>query len=331
MSRPSKIDLAGRRLEQPHDAAPHRRLAAARLADHAERLALADGERDVVDCLHRADLLLEDDAARHREVLLQVLDDEQLLAEAAVLRSRPRPQRPRRRSGRRLRLAGPAVSLTRRPSPRRIAARFAAQASTRVCSSRWQRKGGRAPWKSSSAGSSLAADVHRELAARVERAARRRPQQRRRLAGDLLQALLDHVHPRQRAEQPPRVRHLRPVEELVDARALDDAAAVHDEHLARELGDDAEVVRDHDDRHVELALQVLHQVEDLRLRRHVERGRRLVGDQDLGVVDQRHRDHHALPHAARELVRVVVDALVGARDLRRARGCRSRAGVRPCG
>ena len=56
------------------------------------------------------------------------------------------------------------------------------------------------------------------------------------------------------------------------------------------------------------------QLEDLRLRRHVERRRRLVGDQQVGVVDQRHRDHHALAHAARELVRVVVDAPLGARD-----------------
>ena len=82
-----------------------------------------------------------------------------------------------------------------------------------------------------------------------------------------------------------------------------------------ELGDDAEVVGDHHDRHLVLGLQLLHQPQDLRLRGHVERGRRLVGDQDLRVVDQRHRDHHALAHAARELVRVVVDALVGARDL----------------
>ena len=51
------------------------------------------------------------------------------------------------------------------------------------------------------------------------------------------------------------------------------------------------------------------QLEDLRLHGDVERGRRLVGDQQLGVVGQRHRDHRALAHAARELVRVGVDAL----------------------
>ena len=58
------------------------------------------------------------------------------------------------------------------------------------------------------------------------------------------------------------------------------------------------------------ALQRAHQIEDLRLDRDVERGRRLVGDQQLRVAGERHRDHHALPHAARELVRIVVEALL---------------------
>ena len=57
------------------------------------------------------------------------------------------------------------------------------------------------------------------------------------------------------------------------------------------------------------------QVEDLRLDRHVERRRRLVGDQELRLARERHRDHRALAHAARELVRVVADAA------RRRPGC----------
>ena len=64
------------------------------------------------------------------------------------------------------------------------------------------------------------------------------------------------------------------------------------------------------------SLQLLDQLEDLRLHRHVERGRRLVGDQQLRVADQRHRDHRALAHTAGELVRVVVVAA------RRRSGCR---------
>ena len=56
------------------------------------------------------------------------------------------------------------------------------------------------------------------------------------------------------------------------------------------------------------------QLEDLRLHRDVERGRRLVGDQQLRVVDERHRDHHALAHAAGELVRVAARARRGVGD-----------------
>ena len=46
-------------------------------------------------------------------------------------------------------------------------------------------------------------------------------------------------------------------------------------------GDDAEIVRDQDDARARLLLQLLDQFENLRLNRHVERGRRLVGDQQL--------------------------------------------------
>ena len=67
-------------------------------------------------------------------------------------------------------------------------------------------------------------------------------------------------------------------------RVLDDPAGVHDRDLVGDLGDDAEVVGDDHDRGVELALQALDQLEDLRLDRHVERRRRLVGDQQLRVV-----------------------------------------------
>ena len=65
------------------------------------------------------------------------------------------------------------------------------------------------------------------------------------------------------------------------------------------------------------ALHLAQQVEDLRLHGDVERGRRLVGDDQRRLAGQRHRHHHALPHAARQLVRVVVDAL--SRDRRSAR------------
>ena len=54
--------------------------------------------------------------------------------------------------------------------------------------------------------------------------------------------------------------------------------------------------------------------QDLGLHGDVERGGRLVGDQQLGVERHGHRDHGPLPHAAGELVRVVVHPAVRLRD-----------------
>jgi hypothetical protein len=97
-------------------------------------------------------------------------------------------------------------------------------------------------------------------------------------------------------------------EDRVLVGVLDDPPGVHHGDVVGDLGDHAEIVGDHHDRGVELGAQPLDEVEDLGLDRHVERRRRLVGDDQLGVVDERHGDHHALAHAARELVRVGVHA-----------------------
>ena len=51
-----------------------------------------------------------------------------------------------------------------------------------------------------------------------------------------------------------------------------------------------------------LTPQVRHQRQDLRLHRHVQRGGRLVGDQQRRPAQQRGGDHHPLAHAAGELV-----------------------------
>ena len=75
-----------------------------------------------------------------------------------------------------------------------------------------------------------------------------------------------------------------------------------------------EVVRDQDDRHAVLDLQRLHQLDDLRLDGDVERGRRLVRDQQLRVERQRHGDHRPLSHSAGELVGIVVDSALRPRD-----------------
>ena len=103
-------------------------------------------------------------------------------------------------------------------------------------------------------------------------------------------------------------------EETVGAAGLHEHAGVHHVHALAHAGDDAEVVRDHDQRRVALGDEGLQDLEDLRLDRHVESGRRLVGDQQLRLAREGDRNHRPLPHPARELVRIVLEALLRARD-----------------
>src|SRR5436189_2192182 len=97
-------------------------------------------------------------------------------------------------------------------------------------------------------------------AAWPELAAGRRPDQRRRRSLDRVQPFLPWtIEPRYRSEQTPRVGHLRVVEELPGRSLLDDASRVHDDDLVGDVGHDAQVVRDQDDRRVELVLQAVDQ------------------------------------------------------------------------
>ena len=56
------------------------------------------------------------------------------------------------------------------------------------------------------------------------------------------------------------------------------------------------------------------QLNDLRLDRHVERRGRLVGEKNCRIVCDRDRNDDALAHAARELVRILAEAVVGLRN-----------------
>ncbi len=106
----------------------------------------------------------------------------------------------------------------------------------------------------------------------------------------------------------------RPGEQRLGVGELSDLAGVHDSHPVRAARDHAQVVGDEDDRHAKTQPQVVDELEDLLLDRHVQRGGGLVRDQELRLACQRHRDHHALPHAAGELVRVFLDPLPHSRD-----------------
>jgi hypothetical protein len=92
----------------------------------------------------------------------------------------------------------------------------------------------------------------------------------------------------------------------VDRSRLHHAPAVHDHDLVGHVGYHAEVVRDQQHRHVEFLLQILDELQDLRLDGDVERGGGLIGDQQRRAADQRHGDHGALAQAAGKLERIGV-------------------------
>ncbi|ABA48402.1 hypothetical protein BURPS1710b_2632 [Burkholderia pseudomallei 1710b] len=140
----------------------------------------------------------------------------------------------------------------------------------------------------------------------------------------------DRQHGRHRALRPAvqqalRVRVLGRIEDPLDRPALDEPALLHHRDPLGEAPHEIQIVRDEQHRHPALGrrvtLQFEQQLDDLRADRHVERGGRLVGEQQARPACERHRDHRALPLAARQLVRIAVDALVrpvdpGAREQR---------------
>ena len=97
-------------------------------------------------------------------------------------------------------------------------------------------------------------------------------------------------------------------EHLFERAGLHDPSLAHDRHPVGDLRDHTEVVGDEEEAHAALALELLHQSEDLGLHRHVEGGGRLVRDEQAGTAGGGHRDHHALALSAGEPVGVLVHA-----------------------
>ena len=104
---------------------------------------------------------------------------------------------------------------------------------------------------------------------------------------------------------------------LLDRPAFDDLAVVHHANPVGKLAHDAEIVGDEQHRHAEPRLRVLQQLENLRLHSDVERRGRLVGNQQIGFVGQRHGNHDALALATGKLMRVTPEAAfrIGNADL----------------
>ena len=115
-------------------------------------------------------------------------------------------------------------------------------------------------------------------------------------------------------EQHPGVGVLGGGEDRPGRAGLDDLAGLHHRDAVGDAADDAEVVGDEEHPHALGLLDVGEERQDLRLDGDVERGGRLVGDQHVGAVGERHRDHHPLALAAGELVRVGAEPRLGVAD-----------------
>jgi len=105
------------------------------------------------------------------------------------------------------------------------------------------------------------------------------------------------------------------LEDDFDRPFLDDPARVEDADAIAHLRDDGEVVADEEDCRLELRLELRDEVEHLRLHRRVEPGGRLVEDQELRILRERHGDHDALLHPAGELMRIARQHARGVGDL----------------
>ena len=84
---------------------------------------------------------------------------------------------------------------------------------------------------------------------------------------------------------------------------LDHFAEIHDRHSMADMFDDAQVVGDEQISQMHLLLQLLQQIDDLRLNRNIEGRHRLIADDKLGTDRQGAGDADALALAAAEFMR----------------------------
>ena len=217
-------------------------------------------------------------AVRPTSILAIVVLPEPGLADdrqrAAVRHREGRRRRPRRRSPYSLRSRRLEDGLRHgaptsgRPLGQRRAARAARMQRTRPPSS--ASTGGRAARHASWAKAQRGANA--QPSGRLERATRA-PRDRRQAVRACA------VDRRARAGQRRGVRVQRAVVQARGSRGLDDLPGVHDRRAVAHRRRELEVVGDEQQRHAALAAQLVEDRHDLGLGRHVERGRRLVGEQ----------------------------------------------------
>ena len=97
------------------------------------------------------------------------------------------------------------------------------------------------------------------------------------------------------------------IENIIRRSSFADASAVHDNDLIAHGGNDAKIMSDQNDRHTQLLLKILHQLQNLSLNGYVQSRRRLICDQNVRLAGKCHGDHNTLTHTAGELKRILLD------------------------
>ena len=160
----------------------------------------------------------------------------------------------------------------------------------------------------------LVAQAFEEIsAARPEVAALRALMRQRQLAGNGNERIVVLVRSRHRdrAEQALGVGVAHRAEHVADRASLDRLARIHHRHFVAGFEDEPEIVGDEQRRSAGAGGEVLDERDDARFHRDVERGGRLVEDEQLRLRQQRHRDDDALLLAAAQLMRIGAHDAVG--------------------
>ena len=116
-------------------------------------------------------------------------------------------------------------------------------------------------------------------------------------------------------------------QEVVGGTLLHHVAPAHHGNAVCHVGNNSEIMGDHQKAHLILLCQLFQQVEDLRLRGHVQRGGRLIRDQQQRAQGDGHGNHHALTLATAEFMRIAGE---GKAVLRQTNPCQGFGGALFC-